>query len=70
MLHDLCMASKHIWGAVRIVEAAGGAEALGLSDLEQFVMHNCMHGKRLLHADGDPTADCRVSWMPPAWVVG
>lgn len=48
MNRDLPSASQHVLGALRIIQAAGGAQALGLSDLVRLLLHSQIHGKGLL----------------------
>ncbi|CAM1504983.1 Fc.00g106200.m01.CDS01 [Cosmosporella sp. VM-42] len=47
MLRDMSMASKHVLGAVRIIEAAGGVQALSLSDIVRYLLYSCIYGKGL-----------------------
>lgn len=61
MLHDQFMASQHLQGALHIIEAAGGVEALGLGDLASFLLYSCIYGKRLL--DGTEKAPANM----PLW---
>ncbi|KAF3798180.1 hypothetical protein GCG54_00010526 [Colletotrichum gloeosporioides] len=52
MIQDISMASNHVLGAINIIQAAGGSQVLGLSDLVRYILYNCVHAKRLL------------DWMP------
>ncbi|KAI1141735.1 hypothetical protein F5Y05DRAFT_373635 [Hypoxylon sp. FL0543] len=66
MLGDLSMASRHVWGALHIVQLAGGPEALGLSEFVCYILHSCIHGKRLL--DRHPELRCSKAFMKPGSV--
>lgn len=50
MNRDLASASQHVVGALKIIQAAGGAKALDLSDLIRLLLHSQIHGKGLLGA--------------------
>lgn len=47
MLQDTTMAAKHVLGAVHIIKAAGGLQALGLSDIVRGILYSCIYGKSL-----------------------
>ncbi|KAK2471172.1 hypothetical protein H9L39_17403 [Fusarium oxysporum f. sp. albedinis] len=55
------MAWKHIKGATEIIRAAGGTEALGLSDFMVYVLRQLLHGDRL--SSWDPLMSCSSSFM-------
>ncbi|RSL43278.1 hypothetical protein CEP54_015154 [Fusarium duplospermum] len=63
MLGDLSMGIKHVIGAAEIVQVAGGAQALGLSGIVQYILDRCLRGHRL--EDWDPTTDCDATFMKP-----
>ncbi|KAH9902144.1 hypothetical protein F4778DRAFT_736448 [Xylariomycetidae sp. FL2044] len=48
MIRDLPSASQHLLGAIRIIEAAGGTQALNLSGTVRFLLRNQIEEKRLL----------------------
>lgn len=48
MLRDMATASQHVLGAIRIIQAAGGIRALGLSDLVRDLLYCYINGKGLL----------------------
>ncbi|KAI1016417.1 hypothetical protein LB503_010367 [Fusarium chuoi] len=50
---DHLIAAKHVLGAMKMVEDAGGLERLGLNHLVRYVLYNLMFGKRLLEWDMD-----------------
>lgn len=52
-LQNAAMARMHLTGALHIINAAGGIEALGLSDLISYLISNCVYGKRILDEDSD-----------------
>ncbi|KAM0270257.1 hypothetical protein ACHAQH_009498, partial [Verticillium albo-atrum] len=60
MLHDLCTASKHARGAVHIIEAAGGIQSMGLTDIVRFMLHNVIYVKRLVFEEWDPETKCNT----------
>lgn len=45
MLRDMSTASQHVLGAVRIIQAAGGIQALGLSQLICDLLYCYVNGK-------------------------
>lgn len=47
-MHDNIMAAKHIRGAVRIIQSAGGMVALGLSEVVRCILYSCLYGKGFL----------------------
>ena len=47
------VATKHVLGAVNMIEAAGGCEALGLNDLVRYILYGLLYGKRLPDWDMD-----------------
>ncbi|KAM0345069.1 hypothetical protein ACHAPU_006955 [Fusarium lateritium] len=47
------MAAKHILGAVKIIQAAGGIEKLGLNEVVRYSLCALLYGKRLLDWDSD-----------------
>ncbi|KAK7428597.1 hypothetical protein QQZ08_004858 [Neonectria magnoliae] len=63
MIGDVPMATKHVLGAVNIVEIAGGPQALGLSDFVLQLLCTLIYGKRLL--DWDPTLYCNSMFLKP-----
>ncbi|KAI0827813.1 hypothetical protein F5Y06DRAFT_283585 [Hypoxylon sp. FL0890] len=63
MLGDLSMASRHISGALHIIQMAGGFQALGLSEFIRYILHSCIYGKRLL--DRQPVLPCSDVFMRP-----
>lgn len=50
-LNDLSMASRHVTGAVRIIQASGGADVLGLTSLVRYLIGASVFGKGLLEED-------------------
>lgn len=66
MLDDLSMAAKHVVGAAEIVQAAGGPEALGLSNIVQFILGSCLRGHSLA-GWGPVMIDCGAAFMKPKW---
>ncbi|KAI1055287.1 hypothetical protein LB505_009493 [Fusarium chuoi] len=50
---DHLIAAKHVLGAMKMVEDAGGLERLGLNHLVRYVLYNLMFGKRLSEWDMD-----------------
>ncbi|KAF4416358.1 hypothetical protein FACUT_12654 [Fusarium acutatum] len=50
---DHLVAAKHVLGAMKMVEDAGGLDRLGLSHLVRYVLYNLMFGKRLSEWDMD-----------------
>ncbi|KAF5632529.1 hypothetical protein F25303_9396 [Fusarium sp. NRRL 25303] len=50
---DHLVAAKHVLGAMKMVEDAGGLERLGLNHLVRYVLYNLMFGKRLSEWDVD-----------------
>ena len=61
MLRDLPMASKHLLGAVQMVQLAGGPQALGLSDLARYVLDSCVLGGCL--SEWEPIVNGNNSFM-------
>ncbi|TEA15687.1 hypothetical protein C8034_v002283 [Colletotrichum sidae] len=49
MIQDALAATNHVLGAVQIIRAAGGLEALGLNEIVRYVLHGCVYGKGLLN---------------------
>lgn len=56
-IRDMRMAASHLTGAINIIKAAGGPEALSLSNLIKCILFSCVYGKRLL--DWDPSQPSR-----------
>ncbi|KAF4342164.1 hypothetical protein FBEOM_3897 [Fusarium beomiforme] len=50
---DHPVAAKHVLGAMKMIEDAGGLESLGLNHLIRYVLYNLMFGKRLSEWDFD-----------------
>ncbi|KAF4964767.1 hypothetical protein FSARC_7366 [Fusarium sarcochroum] len=53
MCGDYPVAAKHVLGALNMIEAAGGFEALGLNDLVCYILYSLLYGKRLPDWDMD-----------------
>lgn len=56
MIRDITMASSHVLGAIRIIQAAGGIQNLELTDLVQYILYSCIYGKGLVDMDPDIAA--------------
>ncbi|KAF5636103.1 Aflatoxin B1 aldehyde reductase member 3 [Fusarium sp. NRRL 52700] len=50
---DHLIAAKHVLGAMKMIEEAGGLDILGLNHLVRYVLYNLMFGKRLSEWDID-----------------
>jgi hypothetical protein len=42
------MAAKHVLGAISMIDAAGGIEALELNNVVRYILCSLLYGKRLV----------------------
>ncbi|KAF5669995.1 hypothetical protein FHETE_4678 [Fusarium heterosporum] len=62
------MAAKHVLGAAKMIEAAGGIDKLGLNEVVRYSLCALLYGKRLL--DWDPDLYLTTSVLTPDSILG
>lgn len=62
-IRDMPMAATHLAGALQIIRAAGGIEALELSGLVLFLLSSCVYAKKLLDSDPRIEIPCSVKFL-------
>ncbi|KAF4987533.1 hypothetical protein FGRMN_10318 [Fusarium graminum] len=62
------MAAKHVLGAAKMIEAAGGIDTLGLNEVVRYSLCALLYGKRLL--DWDPDLYLTTSVLTPDSILG